>query len=115
MNQAMMSKAVLWSGVVIAGLVLAPYTMAQAPEPQQEMQFEGALVSVDLDASTLTSENAAGERMTFQYTAETEVVGPVDDVQGLSGQPGTLLRITYQSEGEASMATRIEVTASLEP
>jgi hypothetical protein len=105
----------LFCSLTVAALMAAytPGTFAQQPQPQQapaqaERTFEGELVKVDAKAQTLSVKGASGA-MTFSYTDQTKVDGPEKTVAGLATKSGTPLRITYRSQGDMNVATRIEV------
>jgi hypothetical protein len=47
--------------------------------------------------------------MTFNYTEQTQVIGPEKSVQGLAGKTGAPLRISYTDQGGKLTATKIEM------
>ena len=101
--------------LAVAVLVtLTPYAMRGAGQSQVEM-FEGTLVSVDSPSNTVTARSADGQAMEFHYTPDTEVVGEIQDVQGLTGRVGTPLRIAYLLQEGAAVAIRIEVSPGNTP
>jgi hypothetical protein len=91
-------------------VVSAPVAQAQgqAPAPAGKV-WEGELTKVDSAAQTLSGKGATGPEMTFNYTAQTQVIGPEKSVQGLAGKTGTHLRISYTDQGGKLTATRIEM------
>lgn len=94
---------------LVAALLLAPaFGLAG---PQEEATYEGQLLQVDAEQQVILVGNPDGEeRMLFMYTADTEVVGNIEDVQGLAEQAGSQLRVTYTAQGETNVASRIEVS-----
>ncbi len=101
------SGTILSVGLVVALLAAPVFGLAA---PQEEATFEGQLLQVDSEQQLILVGNPDGEeRMLFMYTADTEVVGNIEDVQGLAEQAGSQLRITYVAQGETNVATRIEV------
>src|SRR5262245_9295399 len=75
-----------------------------------EKTFQGQLTKVDAAAKKMSVKGAGNAEMMFAYTEQTQVVGPQKDVQGLAGQTGADLRITYRDAGaDNHVATRIEV------
>ena len=113
--------------LVVVGLVgfSAPVALGQAEQPQpiegpqesggQETQpitgleLEGQLKAVDVDGRFLLVTGAGGEEMLVHFDDQTQVAGPVDSPQGLTGQSGTWLHIEYRAEGQRAIAERIEV------
>ena len=82
-----------------------------APAPAQASQSaSGELVSVDAKANTLTIKAAAGE-MTFQYNDQTRVTGAQKGVAGLATMKGSQVTVQFRKEGQANIATSIEVRA----
>jgi hypothetical protein len=71
--------------------------------------FEGQLTKVDATAKSISVKGSAGPEMQFNYDDRTQVLGPVKDVQGLAGNSGTPLKVTYRQDKGANLATRIEV------
>ena len=93
----------------VAVLLLAQpliYGQEKAAEPKV---FEGQLTKVDAAAKSISVKGTTGPEMLFNYDDKTEVIGPVSDVQGLTGTPGTALKVTYRQEKGSNWATRIEV------
>jgi hypothetical protein len=102
------SGTIFTVGVVVALLLASPAFGLNAP--QEEATFQGQLLQVDAEQQTILVGNPDGEeRMLFLYSADTEVVGNIEDVQGLAEQAGSQLSITYVAQGETMVATRIEV------
>ena len=102
------------ASLATVGLVIVFLAGGQAiaQDAQQQATLEGQLIRVDAAASTLVVQASPdGEPMEFQYSADTEVVGEIESVQGLVGQPGTQLKVTYESDGPLNMATQIEITS----
>jgi hypothetical protein len=98
-------------GLVVV-LLAAPHALAQE-EAQQPSVFEGQLLLIDPDMQSIVVGQPEGleEPMTISYNADTAVVGSIEDVQGLNGQAGAQLRVTYEALGESYVATTIEVVS----
>ena len=71
--------------------------------------FEGQLSKVDAATKSISVKGSTGPEMLFNYDDKTQVIGPVKDVQGLAGTPGTALKVTYHQEKGSNWATRIEI------
>jgi len=89
-------------------LVAHPMIYSQGQAEQQKV-FEGQLTKVDATAKTITVKPSNGPDMQFTYDDDTQVLGPVKDVQGLAGNAGTPLKVTYRQEKGSNLALRIEV------
>ena len=100
--------------MMVVSLPVAQAQASQAP-PQAPPQapaakvWEGELTKVDAAARTLSGKGATGPEMTFNYTEQTQVIGPEKSVQGLAGKTGTHLRISYTDQGGKLTATKIEM------
>ena len=95
--------------LTVAVLLMAQpliYGQDKAAEPKV---FEGQLTKVDSAAKAISVKGSTGPEMLFNYDEKTQVVGPVKDVQGLTGTPGTALRVTYRQDKGSNWATRIEI------
>ncbi len=91
-------------------LVAQPLIHAQGQEKAAEAKtFEGQLTKVDATAKSISVKGSSGPEMQFSYDERTQVLGPVKDVQGLAGNSGTPLKVTYRQDKGANLATRIEV------
>jgi hypothetical protein len=96
--------------IVVVGAYANAAVGAQAPaQAQDDRTFQGTLVKVDTDMHMLTVKAADAKEWVFSYTDDTKVIGPARDVQGLTGKPGAMLKVTFHIEGLANRATRIEV------
>ena len=91
-------------------LVTQPFMYGQEKAAEQKV-FEGQLTKVDAAAKTISVKGSTGPEMQFSYDEKTQVLGPVKDVQGLTGDSGTALKVTYRQEKGSNWATRIEVLA----
>jgi hypothetical protein len=101
---------------VAMALVLLPVAYGQAvpgqdkAAPQAEKVFQGQLTKVDANAKKISVKGTGDKEMLFQYTEQTQVVGPKKDIQGLASQTGTQLKVTYRETGpDSHVATRIEI------
>jgi len=97
---------------VILFVVSAPIAQSQVV-PASQKTFEGRLTRVDPAMKTITitgMEDKEVKIMSFKYSDDTVVVGGDKTVQGLSGNTGTSLKITYRADRGSNEATRIEVT-----
>jgi len=104
-----MKNATVASITVIALALLVGLAVPQYGFSQQEDQlFQGELVAVDTEQQTITVQGAEDMRMTFAYNAETQVGGAETSIQGLSGQTGTQVRVSY-TPGESPLAKQILV------
>ena len=107
-----MKKSLSLIAVCIAiTLVSLPLAYAQQDKaPQAEKMFQGQLTNVDTAAKRISVKGAGDTEMWFQYSDQTQIVGPQKDIQGLASQTGTALRVTYrEAGGDNRIATRIEV------
>jgi hypothetical protein len=90
----------------------APNAQNQAnPQDSSAMRtFEGDLSKIDTTAKTITVKATAPDRdMVFYYDDQTQVVGSSDGIQGLTGQTGSSLKISYREEKGTYHATKIEI------
>jgi hypothetical protein len=73
------------------------------------LEQDGELKAVDADRMIFLVVGPEGDEMLFHYSGDTEVVGESGGVQGLSGQGGTTLHVSYRAEGQNAIAERIEL------
>ena|ERR1051326_1146501 len=107
-----MKKFVSLTAICVAITLLALPLAAQQGKaaPQGEKTFQGQLTDVDTAAKRISVKGAGDTEMWFQYSEQTQIVGPQKDIQGLASQAGTMLRVTYREAGaDNRIATRIEV------
>jgi hypothetical protein len=109
--------------VVLTTLVLtigtASFAAAQPPPepaapPQQEqaeLRAEGELLRVDTEAKTLTIRTSDGSEMEFSYNEATDVAGAQEETAGLATETGSHVTVYFEQQGNARIATRIEVSA----
>src|SRR5437868_4232862 len=113
--------------VSIIALVLAvPLMAAQQPVPAEGQgqdspkpsdqstvrTFEGELSKIDVNAKTITVKGTSPDReMVFSYDDQTEVIGSETGVQGLMGNTGAKLKISYRDQKGTNQATKIEIQA----
>jgi Cu/Ag efflux protein CusF len=84
----------------------------RAADAGAEHKFmRGELVKVDVDAKTITIKHMNGAMQSFRYSDATEVAESQDGVSGLATKAGTKVKVHFTGEGEARMATKIEVDA----
>ena len=104
-----LSLTAICVAITLVALPLA-YGQQQKAAPQAEKMFQGQLTNVDTSAKRIAVKGAGDAEMWFQYTEQTQIVGPQKEIEGLASQPGTQLRITYREAGaDNRVATRIEV------
>ena len=97
--------------ITLVSLPLA-YGQQDKAAPQAEKMFQGQLTNVDTAAKRISVKGAGDMEMWFQYSDQTQIVGPQKDIQGLASQTGTALKVTYREAGSDNrIATRIEVVA----
>jgi hypothetical protein len=108
-----MKKFLSLTAICIAiTLVSLPFAYGQQERtaPQAEKIFQGQLIRVDTAAKRISVKGTGDAEMLFQYSDQTQVVGPQKDIQGLASQTGTQLKVTYRDAGgDNHIATRIEV------
>src|ERR1051325_9741289 len=106
-------KKVLSLTAICVAIVLVSLPLAygqQQKAPQVEKMFQGQLTNVDTAAKRIAVKGTGDAEMWFQYTDQTQIVGPQKDIEGLASQAGTQLRITYREAGaDNRVATRIEI------
>jgi hypothetical protein len=95
-------------------LVAQPLIYGQEKAAEQKV-FEGQLTKVDTTAKLISVKGSNGPEMVFNYDDQTQVLGPVKDVQGLAGNSGTALKVTYRQDRGSNLATRIEVLEKTPP
>ena len=83
----------------------------QAGAQAQAQTAQGELLEVDAKANTL-SIRTAGAEMQFRYNEQTKVTGAQKGVAGLATMTGSQVTIQYRKEGNANLATSIEVRSS---
>ncbi len=104
-----LSLTAICIAITIVSLPLA-YGQQGKAAPQAEKMFQGQLIKVDTSAKRISVKGAGDAEMSFQYSDQTQVVGPQKDIQGLASQTGTELRVTYRdASADNHIATRIEV------
>lgn len=110
----LLSATAICVAVTLLSLPLAlAYGQDKADPPAQaraEKVFQGQLTKVDANAKEVSVKGTGNMEMTFQYTDTTQVVGSEKNIQGLAGQTGADLKVTYQDTAGKHMATKIEVT-----
>jgi hypothetical protein len=93
---------------VAVALLLMPLAYGQEKAaPQAEKVFQGQLSKIDPTAKLILVTGAGDKEMVFEYTDSTQIVG-AQNVQGLTGKPGTELKVTYREAGGKNTATKIE-------
>src|SRR5215813_5214150 len=94
----LLSLTAICAIIALVSLPLA-YGAQDKAAPQSEKTFQGQLTKVDAKAQRISVKGAGDAEMMFQYTDQTQVVGPQKDIQGLASQTGTQLRVTYRDAG----------------
>jgi hypothetical protein len=96
--------------VALMVLVVGAAPFAASQEPAQEpAPIQGALVSVDTEAMTITVMTADDMTVLFQYTAETKVTGGQESVAGLATTKDARVTVRFTEKGDTKIATEIEV------
>jgi hypothetical protein len=104
-----LSLTAICVAITLVALPLA-YGQQGKAAPQVQKMFQGQLTNVDTAAKRISVKGAGDAEMWFQYSDQTEIVGPQKDIQGLASQTGTALRVTYREAGaDNRIATKIEV------
>jgi hypothetical protein len=105
------------SALVALAFTVGPVSAAQqqAPSSRVEQQKEqppapviGELAAVDDKSKTIVVRTSDSE-LKFSYSEQTEIVGADKGIEGLAGQGGTFVKVTYEEHGTAKVALRIEV------
>ena len=96
---------------VVVALVSLPLAYGQEKAaPQADKTFQGQLTKVDANAKRISVKGTGNQEMLFQYTEQTQVVGPQKDIQGLATQTGAQLKVTYRDSGpDSHVAMKIEI------
>ena len=105
----LLSATAICVAVTLLSLPLVYGQEKAAPPAQAEKVFQGQLTKVDANAKELSVKGTGNMEMTFGYTDATQVVGSQKDVQGLAGQTGADLRVTYRDAAGKHIATKIEI------
>ena len=92
--------------IVATLLVLGVVTPTLGAAQGETAVFEGTLLQVDTQAQRLSVEASDGSQMAFDYTADTQIVGAADSIEGLAAASGTQVRVHYDAN---ATAIRIEV------
>jgi hypothetical protein len=71
--------------------------------------IEGQLKAVGTEKQIVLVDRTSGDEVLFYFDEQTQVQGKSGGVQGLAGQPGTMIRVHYRAEGERAIAERIEI------
>ncbi|HWI17330.1 MAG TPA: hypothetical protein VNT81_06265 [Vicinamibacterales bacterium] len=81
----------------------------QAPAKKNPEPVTGEMVSLNTSTKTLIMKTAPETEMKFSYSDDTVIVGVDKGIEGLTGNPGVLLTVTYDEHGTANIALKIEV------
>ena len=93
----------------------APQAQAPAQAPAQALATaQGELLEVDTKANTLSIKTPTAE-MKFKFDDQTKVAGAQKGVAGLATMTGSQVTIQYKKDGQANLATNIEVKAEQAP
>jgi uncharacterized protein involved in copper resistance len=82
---------------------------AQPPPAAADKSFQGQLSKVDANTKEITVKGADNKEMIFTYNDKTQMTGIDNAPQGLSGKMGSTLKISYQENRGANLATRVEL------
>jgi hypothetical protein len=107
----LLSATAICVAVMLLSLPLA-YGQDKAAPPAQaqpDKVFQGQLTKVDANAKEVSVKGTGNMEMTFEYTDATQVVGSEKNVQGLAGQTGAELKVTYRDAAGKHIATKIEI------
>ena len=89
----------------------------QQPSPGQTQQQEsiarGELLSVNVDAKTLSVRTAEKTEMQFTYDDRTQVTG-AKEAAGLASMKGSQVTVHFTRSGQSNLASKIEVTRKSE-
>ena len=90
----------------------------QQPSPGQTQQQEsiarGELLSVNVDAKTLSVRTAEKTEMQFTYDDRTQVTGAKEGAAGLASMKGSQVTVHFTRSGQSNLASKIEVTRKSE-
>ena len=104
-----MRQLLTLSAVAVAIVALATLPVAYSQRLTPEKTFDGLLTKIDASAKAISVRNSDNKEMIFSYTDQTQVVGPENSIQGLTGKTGTQLKVSYHEDRGTNMATKIEV------
>jgi len=77
-----MRQLLTLTAVAVAIVMLAAIPVAYSQErPQAEKTFDGLLTKIDASAKAITVRNSDNKEMTFNYTDQTQIVGPENSIQ----------------------------------
>ena len=88
---------------------LAVQATAQAQAQAPPAPITGELTQVDPDKKTITVKDTAGVETQFEYSDTTTVTGSQRNVEGLVTMSGSQVTVTFTTDGNRKMATKIEV------
>jgi hypothetical protein len=95
--------------VAVAGPGLAGVSAAQAPGDPAPVR--GELLSVDLDARTISVRSDDGLTWQFLFTDDTVVNGAGEGTAGLATLRGVTVTVAYTTEASAFVARVIDVAS----
>lgn len=90
-------------------LLIAFFSTISLAEGESNLMFKGDLISVNPDSHSLVVRDSQNKEMKFSYNDKTEILGAGGTIEGLAGKSGTAVTVHYTKDGEASLATKIEV------
>jgi hypothetical protein len=83
-------------------------------QTQQESIARGELLSVNVDAKTLSVRTAEKTEMQFTYDDRTQVTGAKEGAAGLASMKGSQVTVHFTRSGQSNLASKIEVTRKSE-
>jgi hypothetical protein len=104
-------KNIQKSVLAVLSAVVMVIGSGQFLSAQEPAMLTGELISVNTEASVITVRTEAGDELEFRYTAQTEVTGAQESVEGLATMSGATVTVhhSYDEDTKSHTATRIEV------
>lgn len=96
-------------GIAAVTVFLVSLSATFTAQTPADKTWTGQLVKVDTTAKLISGKGSDQKEMSFAYNDDTQVVSPDKSVQGLTGQTGSDLRITYREVRGVNMAIKIEL------
>jgi len=99
---------------VLAAQQQQPGQQQPPGQTQQESIARGELLSVNVDAKTLSVRTAEKTEMQFTYDDRTQVTGAKEGAAGLASMKGSQVTVHFTRSGQSNLASKIEVTRKSE-
>src|SRR5262245_45483865 len=104
-------KRLLTLGAASIAVLLLIVMPVASQAPQAEKTFAGTLTKIDTAKKVISVKGTGNEpEMTFTYDDKTQVTGAAKTIQGLAGESGAKVKVTYRDQGADRIATRIDVS-----